>query len=284
MKKRIIKIKDVSQIDTSKISVYDLNNRYVDPMGNLFGLKYNRAGRKIEIIKLERVHTSQTRQYQRKIFLNRENENIYDNIQTGENQNLDNDLDEDKLFFEPDPFIEKVISDAEIHKERINGIIMNIHDSGIFPKENKMDSTEFDDISRSLDIEGIQQLEKLDSYYRELTNYPRSITYYQAKIDNDGKDMIDLFSGNKDKTMRFIFLYEMSTAIKRIYNGLYKHIKRLDDFTDAKNPDETAGITKPQKQSFIDARTSIVNTINDIDKILQTNTILYDYALNPDYY
>ena len=137
MKKRIIKIKDVSQIDTSKISVYDLNNRYVDPMGNLFGLKYNRAGRKIEIIKLERVHTSQTRQYQRKIFLNRENENIYDNIQTGENQNLDNDLDEDKLFFEPDPFIEKVISDAEIHKERINGIIMNIHDSGIFPKENK---------------------------------------------------------------------------------------------------------------------------------------------------
>jgi hypothetical protein len=285
MKKRFIKIKDVSQIDTSKISVYDLNNRYIDPMGNLFGLKYNRTGRKIEIVKLERVHTSQTRQYQRKIVQNRENESIYETAQGAEDKNQDSDdIDDDKLFFEPDPFIEKVINDAEIHKERINGIIMNINDSDIFPKEKKIDSTEFDDISRILDIEGIQQLEKLDSYYRELTNYPRSITYYQAKIDNDGKDMIDLLAGSKDRTMRFIFLYEMSSAIKRVYTGLYKHIKRLDEFTDAKNPDEITGITKQQKQSFIDARTSIVNTIRDIEKILETNNLLYDYALNPDYY
>lgn len=285
MKKRIIKIKDVSQIDTSKISVYDLNNRYIDPMGNLFGLKYNRAGRKIEIIKLERVHTSQTRQYQRKIVQNREtSDSGFDTPISGESRSEENGIDEEKLFFEPDTFIEKVISDAEIHKERINGIIMNINDSGIFPKENKMDSTEFDDIARSLDIEGIQQLEKLDSYYRELSNYPRSITYYQAKIDNDGKDMIDLLAGNKEKTMRFIFLYEMSSSIKRVYNGLFKHIKRLDSFTDSKNPDEVTGVTKPQKQSFIDARTSIVNTINDIERILKTNNTLYEYSLNPDYY
>jgi hypothetical protein len=42
MKKKIIRINDISEIDTSKISVYDLNNRYVDPKGNLFGLKYDR--------------------------------------------------------------------------------------------------------------------------------------------------------------------------------------------------------------------------------------------------
>lgn len=286
MKKRIIKIKDVSQIDTSKISVYDLNNRYIDPLGNLFGLKYNRSGRRIEIIKLERVHTSQTRQYQKKIYQNRETEALYDatlSHETGYNVNRD-DFDENKLFFEPDPFIEQVITDAEIHKERINGIIMNINDSLIFPKENKMESTEFDDITRNLDIEGIQQLEKLDSYYRELTNYPRSITYYQAKIDNDGKDMIDLLAGNQDKTMRFIFLYEMSSSIKRVYTSLYKHIKRLDNFTSSRNPDETAGISKPQKQSFVDARTSIVNTMNDIENILKTNQILYDFSINPNSY
>lgn len=286
MKKRIIRIKDVSQIDTSKVSVYDLNNRYVDPMGNFFGLKYNRAGKKIEIIKLERVHTSETRQYQRKIYQNRESENLHGtdaSAQSAYNENRNN-FDEDKIFFEPDPFIETVITEAEIHKERISGIIMNINDSLIFPKENKMDSSEFDDISRSLDIEGIQQLEKLDSYYRELTNYPRSITYYQAKIDNDGKDMIDLLAGNKDKTTRFIFLYEMSSSIKRVYTGLYKFIEKLDNFTSKKNPDEISGISKTQKQSFIDARTSIVNTMNDIKKILKTNEILYQYSLNPDYY
>jgi len=286
MKKRIIKIKDVSQIDTAKISVYDLNNRYIDPLGNIFGLKYNRAGRKIEIIKLERIHTSQTQQYQRQIFRNRGSEAHYEpisseDLHTGEKTEIP---DEETLFFEPDPFIENVINGAEVHKERINGILMNINDSGIFPKENKMDSTEFDDIARSLDIEGIQQLEKLESYYRELSNYPRSITYYQAKIDSDGKDMIDLLAGNKDKTMRFIFLYEMSSSIKRVYTILSKHIRRLDSFTSTKNPTESSNISKTQKQSFIDARTSIVNTMSDIENILKTNILLYEYSLNPDYY
>lgn len=286
MKKRIIKIKDISQIDTSKVSVYDLNNRYIDPMGNLFGLKYNRIKRKIEIIKLERIHSSQSRQYQKKIFLNRETEAFSEKSQFPEtpDPDIDDDIDENKLLFEPDPFIEKVITDVEIHKERINGIIMNINDSLIFPKENKRESTKFDDIARSLDIEGIQQLEKLDSYYKELANYPRSITYYQAKIDNEGKELIDLFSGNQERTMRFILLYEISSTIKRIYTSLYKHIKRLNNFTSSKNPDEETGITKTQKQSFIDARTSIVNTMNDIEKILQTNEILREYSLNPDNY
>ncbi len=286
MKKRIFKIKDISQIDTSKVSVYDLNNRYIDPMGNLFGLKYNRIKRKIEIIKLERVHASQTRQYQKKIFQNRGTETFSETDTSPETPvpDTDDDIDENRLLFEPDSFIEKVITDVEIHKERINGIIMNINDSLLFPKENKMESTRFDDIARSLDIEGIQQLEKLDSYYRELTNYPRSITYYQAKIDNEGKELIDLFSGNQERTMRFIFLYEISSSIKRIYTNLYKHIKKLNNITSSKNPDEVTGITKTQKQSFIDARTSIVNTMKDIEKILQTNKILHEYSLNPDNY
>ena len=165
MKKRIIKIKDISQIDTSKVSVYDLNNRYLDPMGNLFGLKYNRIKRKIEIIKIERVHSSQTRQYRKKISQHRETETFSETDTPPETPYPDtgDDSDETEFFFEPDVFIEEVITNVEVHKERINGIIMNIEDSLIFPKENKMDSTEFEDIARNLDIEGILQLEKLDS-------------------------------------------------------------------------------------------------------------------------
>jgi tRNA A37 threonylcarbamoyladenosine dehydratase len=72
MKKRIIRISDISEVDTSKISVYDLNNRYVDPLGTMFGLKYNRDQRRIEIIKLERIHSSEMLQYQRKIMMLRD--------------------------------------------------------------------------------------------------------------------------------------------------------------------------------------------------------------------
>jgi len=282
MKKRIIRINDVSQIDTSRVSVYDLNNRYVDPLGNIFGLRYNKDDRKVEIIKLERFHSGESRIFQQIANRHKEGKSaaeIIPDFSKVQNDNYESDYIEESAI-EPEVFIEEVINNAETHKERISGLIKNIYDSDIFPKENKQESTEFDDIVRNLEIDGIQQLEKLETYYRELTNYPRSITYYQAKIDNTGKQIFDKLAGNKELTMRFIFIYEMSASIKRIYTNLKKHVVHIDDFTSSKNIDDRQNMTKHQKQSFIDARTSIGNTIQDIESILRQNSILYSYACN----
>lgn len=285
MKKIIIKINDVSQINTSKVSVYDLNNRYIDPIGNIYGLRYNKYDKKVEIIKLERFHSSESHLFQKKINRNRDIRSVADAENfTDTGTDIDDyaenteSTSEDEQFFDPQIFIEEVINNAAIHKERISGIIKNIYDSNIFPKENKQDSAAFDDIVRNLEIDGIQQLEKLDTYYRELTNYPRSITYYQAKIDNTGKHVFERLSSNKQNTMRFIYMYEMSTTVKRIYSNLKRHILHLDEFTSAKNIDEIQNISKHHKQSFNDAATSIKNTIQDIDNILLKNAMLYDYA------
>ncbi len=286
MKKRIIRINDVSQIDTSKASVYDLNNRYIDPLGNIFGLRYNKDNRKVDIIKLERFHSGESRIYQQIATRHKEGRFTPDS-----SSEFGNDQDEsgekpsnEDLLFEPEIFIDDVINNAETHKERLTGLIKNIYDSDVFPKENKQESTEFDDIVRNLEIDGIQQLEKLETYYRELTNYPRSITYYQAKIDNTGKNVFEKLAGSKERTMRFVLMYEMSTTIKRIYTNLKKHIVHMNDFTSNKNIDDRQYMTKHQKQSFIDARTSIGNTIQDIEDILQQNALLYSYAINPANY
>jgi hypothetical protein len=117
---------------------------------------------------------------------------------------------------------------SEIHRERLAAILMNIDISDVFARENKMEATALDDLSRHIEIDCIQQLEKLESYYRELINYPRTITYYQAKIDNEGKNIIDSMSGiKKEKIMKFIFYYEMSATIKRVYNHIKKHISAI---------------------------------------------------------
>lgn len=281
MKKRIIRINDISQIDTSKASVYDLNNRYIDALGNIFGLRYNKDTRKVEIIKLERFHSGESRMMQQ--VASRQTKSVLSQQEIRHDSMTDNEPDQagiDENFIEPESFIEDVIENAETHRERISAIIKNIYDSDVFPKENKLESSEFDDIVRSLEIDGMQQLEKLETYYRELTNYPRSITYYQAKLDNEGKSVFDKLSGSKERTMKFIFLYEMSISIRRIYTNLKKHIHRLDEFTSNKNIEEKTGLIKHQKQSFIDARTSIKNTISDTDDILSRNELLHSYSCN----
>lgn len=144
-----------------------------------------------------------------------------------------------------------------------------------------MESTAIDDLSRHIEIDCIQQLEKLDNYYRELINYPRTITYYQAKVDNEGKNLIDSMSGlKKEKIMKFIFYYEMSVTIKRVYSNIRKHIGSLDEFVADKNPDDVQGLSKHQKQAFIDAKTSITNTISEVEEILSRNRKLYEFAVN----
>ncbi len=280
MKKRIIRISDISEVDTSKISVYDLNNRYVDPLGNMFGLKYNRDLRRIEIIKLERIHSSEMLQYQRKIMMLRDIEQ--NQPVAGDLKNVTSEeAESEEIFFEPDVFVESVMNGSEIHRERLAAILMNIDISDVFARENKMEATALDDLSRHIEIDCIQQLEKLESYYRELINYPRTITYYQAKIDNEGKNIIDSMSGiKKEKIMKFIFYYEMSATIKRVYNHIKKHISAIHDLVMNKNPEDVQGISKNQKQAFIDAKTSIVNTISEVDETLKNNRKLYEYAVN----
>jgi len=246
----------------------------------MFGLKYNRELRRVEIIKLERIHTSEMLQYQRKIMMLRDIEQ--NQVLSGEQKiTLTDEVETEEIFFEPDVFVESVINSSEIHRERLAAILMNIDISDVFARENKMEATALDDLSRHIEIDCIQQLEKLERYYRELINYPRTITYYQAKIDNEGKNIIDSMAGNKkEKIMKFIFYYEMSATIKRVYNHIKKHMSAIHDLVINKNPEDVQGISKNQKQAFVDAKTSIINTISEVDETIKNNRKLYEYAVN----
>jgi len=280
MKKKIIRIKDVTQIDTKKISVYDLNNRYIDPLGNMFGLKYNRLNKKVEIVKLQRIHNSELHSMQKKIHENKNVKPQNDESQNDVKTTTSSETENESLFFNPDIFIESIIKNIDTHKERIRGIDMNIEESNIFPKEKKMESTEVDAILKNLDIEGIQQIEKIEGYYRELTSFPRSLTYYQAKIDREGKVIFDQLSGNKEKTMRFVFLYEIEQTIRRSYSNLKKHLINLDNMIKVKDVDDIHGVTKHMKQSYNDALVSIKNTISEIDEIMSKADQLKDYSMD----
>jgi len=280
MKKKIIRINDISEIDTSKISVYDLNNRYVDPKGNLFGLKYDRLSRKVEIIKLERMLASEIQQIQKKLLHNKE-------VDSTKSDDLYNEpiAKSEEAFFEPEIFIKEIIENSEVHRQRLSAIMMNLDMSDVFRRENKVESNALDYLERHLDIDCIQQLEKLENYHRELTSYPRSVTYYQAKVDNEGKKIIDsLLVSKKDKVMKFIYYYEMAATIKRVYSTILKYLLSLQELLANKNADDIPNLTKQHKQAFNDAKISLENTIKEVEEILNKAKNLHNYAINKNNY
>ena len=285
MKNIIIRINDISDIDTSKISVYDLNNRYVDSRGNMYGLKYNKALRKMEIIKIVRTHEKNAGSYQHQIIMKKRG--MGETLPYGNNMQANRASDQgesQESFFNPDAFIETAMELAHTHKDRVKGIIMNIRNSNIIPKENKMESNQLEDIFRNLDIDAIQGVENLVNYQKELVNYPRSITFYQAKSDDRGRHIIETLASSNKKVNRFIYLSEMLENIRILYKNMDKIIKNLKSFLDASNTEDVKWITPYEKQSFKDGMVSISTTIQEISNLLDDLKQLEDYTFNLDHF
>lgn len=290
MKNRIIRINDIGDIDTSKISVYDLNNRYIDSKGNLFGLKYDRVTKKVEIIKLIRTHTEDANQIQHDMIKKKITETkIHPAVKKTETMRESPDYLEDELMqggkkINPDTFLDNTLSQLKTHTSRLKGIISSITNSNAYPRENKTDNIELNDIFRSIEIDCIQRAEKVTGYLTELNNYPRSISYYQSKLDKKGRDMLEKLSGDNEKTMRFIRYYEMINSIKELYHTMKDLVGNLENFITKRTPDTKKNLTTSEKHLFDDAVTSIRTTMDEIHRLFDDISAIEEYVLNTENY
>lgn len=290
-KVRIIRVRSMEDIDISKISVYDLGNRYIDARGNMYGLKYNRKEKKIEIIKLIRTPVKSAGYFNKKVLEYRRGQ-LKDEEQYAENESAGESgaaelqseymekLEEDNLYeapseislkadlFDADAFIKRVVENMKNHRERLNGIMMNIKNSNVIRETDRDASAYLIDVFRTLDIDGVQRIDKILAEHKELVSYPRSLVYYLSKLDTRSKNIVDTLSGESTK-MRFIFLVEMFFAIRNLYKNLHKVLQELADFFASKNLDEIRGLSHGELKMFEDGKTSVKSTIVEAEEIIQ---------------
>lgn len=282
MKQTIIRINDISDIDTSRISVYDLNNRYIDSQGNMYGLKYNKANRKIEIIKIIRAHDRTAAALQQRLIKKRfeaaEMNGEADRAPFEEAAQADEPQEE----FNPDAFIERTTELLRTHRDRLKGIMMNIRNSNIIPKDNKTESNQLEDIFRNIDIDSIQGIDSLLAYQKELMEYPRSLTYYQSKMDDRARQIIEMLAGSNRKVLRFIYLAEMLDSLRHLCRMISNLLRNLNEFLADKNPDDAKWMTAHERQSFKDGMMSISNTLAETDRLMDELAKLEEYTYHVD--
>lgn len=290
-KVRIIRIRSAEDIDVSKVSVYDLSNRYIDARGNMYGLKYNRKEKKIEIIKLIRTPVKSAGYFNKKVMEYRRGM-AKEDMQNGDNENASRGEDVEQEseereqavnehseetpseislkanLFDADAFIKRVVESMKNHRERLNGIMMNIKNSNVVRETDREASAYIIDIFRTIDIDGVQRIDKILAEHKELVSYPRSLVYYLARLDTRSKNIVDALSGESTK-MRFIFLVEMFFAIRNLYKNLHKVLQELADFLASKNLEETRGLAHAEQKMLEDAKISVQNTIAEAEEIMQ---------------
>lgn len=284
MKTQFIRINDISEVDTSRATVYDLNKRYIDSHGNMFGLRYNRENRKIEIIKIIRTPAKTASYYQQRMAQQK-----YLAREEGQAAAVTARLEEDDTGFEesgeaafdPTTFINRCLEMMKTHRDRLNGIMMNIKNSKVVPETERMEASTLAGIFRNMDIDGIRRIEKVIDNHRELTNYPRSLSYYQSKLDTAGREIFEAL-GEDGRRMRFIFFSEMHGSIRHLYRSLLKALRDLEFFLSEKDVEGMKHLTFSEKQQFQDAMTSIQNTIREITAILRDANRLEEFIGNSE--
>jgi len=304
-----IHINDISEINTAKISIYDLNKRFIDSKGNMYGLKYNREFKKVEIIRVFRTTTDRVDNIKKKIVDNKKADylekkkniartsDFEENSTTTENNYNQNDnspadkvyQDGDEFFSEdyeeptkdffPDVFLERMFKELKLHSDRIKGIISNIHISNLITHQDKDFYIRLEEIIRNLEIDGYKKTEKIIDIHRELKDYPRSLNYYIGKIDTKGKEIVSKIM-SEEKKFKFVLYYEMNVSITDFYKSLRKILHDTEELIDKVMIVKQSSVNKMQKLKVVDAKTSISNTIAEIDGILNELKKFRDYIYN----
>jgi hypothetical protein len=287
MKTKFIKINNISEIDPSKATVYDLNNRYIDSQGKMYSLKYNRRKRKIEIVRIIRTPVEAAPFYEQKLRESRKAPKSPPGAPSEIEEVIEEEIADTEVAaaeegqFDPGEFITEALELMNTHKDRLYGIMVNINNSPIFSNIAPEISNDLQNLFRNMDIDGIQRIEKVITDHKELVSYPRSVSYYLTKLDGKDKKFAEDI-GDENRQMRYIFLNEMFHAIRNLYRTLTKILDEVKNIFREINTGDMSNLTHLDKQNIDDAKTSIENTVSEIRELLSKALLLEEYLANPD--
>jgi hypothetical protein len=280
MKTTFIKINNISEINPSKVSVHDLNNRYIDKEGRMFGLKYNRKTRKVSIIRIIRTPAKSADYFNQILRTQKKEERLSQKTnldKTNDNPAIINEIDSNnKPNFDFNRFITESVELMQTHKSRISGIMMNIKNSRMIPENDKLNYSQLNDMFRNLEIDGIGRIDKALTDYKEIKNYPRSLSYYLSKLDSKNRRIVDALDTDSRK-MIFVVAAEMYYTIKTLYRTFFKILNDFNHFINKISPGGPKDITNAERQYFIDAKISVENTVDEISILLDKLKKLEDY-------
>ncbi|EQA34972.1 hypothetical protein LEP1GSC047_1934 [Leptospira inadai serovar Lyme str. 10] len=166
-------------------------------------------------------------------------------------------------------FIEDTLAGFLRIKERIESVLNNIRNSKIFeatgdPSENK---NIIGNLNREYDLEFFQKLDKILNYHKELTSFPRSITYYVAKYESGRKQALQSRSGDHEK-LQLVIRWEMQEMLLSLTKKLKKMMLDTLNVLNTKNDNHLKQIAYNQQQMFKDARNALLYCSEDVGALL----------------
>ena len=155
------------------------------------------------------------------------------------------------------------------YRERITAIIRNLQSSRIFeltgdPSENKNIVGNF---SREIDATVFEAIDKMIDLHKEMTSYPRPITYYISKSPVEKREEMKLIESDKEK-LNHLHLFEMQRHTDVIIKDLKKLSLQLLNILNLKNEIQVKQLQYANQLMFVDAKNASLYFAQDLDKTI----------------
>lgn len=128
-------------------------------------------------------------------------------------------------------FLEESVQDLSKHRERLQVVVNNLKNSRHFDA-----NPAFGDILRKIDAECWQKTETVVSYYKELYNYPRSLSHYTPRLTPEERARLEK-ADSDERRMDWVRRWEVRRAFEDIFTTLPsvagELAKLLNDVPDA---------------------------------------------------
>ncbi|XDD43206.1 hypothetical protein AB3N58_02260 [Leptospira sp. WS60.C2] len=155
------------------------------------------------------------------------------------------------------------------YRERITAIIRNLQSSRIFeltgdPSENKNIVGNF---SREMDSTVFEAIDKMIDLHKEMTSYPRPITYYISKAPVEKREEMKLIESDKEK-LNNLHLFEMQRHTEGIIKDLKKMSLQLLNILNLKNEIQVKQLQYANQLMYVDAKNASLYFAQDLDKTI----------------
>lgn len=165
--------------------------------------------------------------------------------------------------------IDAMLKKIEETRARVNAVLVNIKSSRIFeitgdPSENQ---NIIGNLTREFDVEVFQHIDAATNYLKELTFYPRAISYYTAKFERSRRK--ELANTDDKQKLHLVIRWEMQEAFTKILENLKALIVSLLEVLNMKSESQIKQLQYMNQMLFRNAKDASVFISHDVDKLIK---------------
>lgn len=271
MRQNYIRIESVADIDTSRITLRSIGNRYVDNEGRRFATRFNLRTHRIEIVP---------------IALGKEEALLARRLlAAGASEERSKPDNQAQRRVHPAPMklpawvselnIEPDMSDSELHGflvnaereiqrngERYRGLIQSLKMSSVL--EDIKDGNQHDavlELTNAYERDIQAHASRVQAMVVEFLRFPKPLASYLGQIDRNCKKYVEKLEMDKQK--RYCMAYLLASEMFSVFKGCKEIMEMIEKFTAGANPERLNYDRKGAFESATQTLNYLKESLND---------------------